>query len=210
MWHSPSLTAQGALAHGKVITQTEAGTAFYEETNGRLLTTEKAVFSDWFAGDSLAYTVASVRRKSAKLYAYRSSGQKVWSRTVGPSINPMGWPHAVTRSGLYIATLKPAQGVEALNPETGRVLWKRALGGVQRLAVANNLLFVVTASLTQPLRLVILHAETGKPVGAGAIAFPSGYDAFPTANELMVANGMVFIRAVGPGNITQLLALGPK
>ena len=92
------------------------------------------------------------------------------------------------------------------DPQTGEVLWKRSQPNVQRVAAANNLLFVLTAGIGQTLKLVVLHADTGKPIGQ--ISLTGGYYAFPTANELMIANGMVFIRAVGPSGATQLVALG--
>jgi hypothetical protein len=49
------------------------------------------------------------------------------------------------------------------------------------------------------------RADTGKAIGA--LSLSTGYFAFPTNNELMVADGMVFVRAVGPSGTT-LVALG--
>jgi len=54
------------------------------------------------------------------------------------------------------------------------------------------------------VRLIALRAATGVPIGA--IVLSLGYYAFNAANSLMVANGEVFIRTVGPGG-SKLVAL---
>lgn len=206
VWKIPCINAQGVIAKGRVIAQSTTGTVFYNEVTGQAVASHKSMFSDWFAGDSLIYTVATVGKKKAALYAYGTSGKLAWSRTIGPRINAQGWAHAVDGNAVYVATMLPRGGVEALDSVTGDVLWKRSLPDVQRLAVANNLLYVLTAGIGQPLRLVILHADTGKPVGQ--LSLTGGYYAFATTNELMIADGMLFIRAVGPTGTTQLVALG--
>jgi outer membrane protein assembly factor BamB len=150
-------------------------------------------------------TVASISRKNATLYAFNASGKRVWSVQVGPPTSAFGWPHAVTRTAIYVHTLTPHSAVEALDPATGKVLWSKSIGDIQRLAVANDLLFALTYGLGQPVRLAVFKATTGAPVGA--VQLSTGYYAFSEANELMIAAGMVFIRAVGPSG-SQLLALG--
>jgi outer membrane protein assembly factor BamB len=206
VWKIPSMNAQGVLTGARVIALDAAGSVFYNETTGQPVATQKSLFSDWFAGDSMMFTVASVGKKGATLYAYGSGGKKAWAATVGPRINTQGWPHAVDGTGVYVAMMTPRQGVEGFDPHTGSVLWRRALPAVQRLAAANGLVFVLTAGIGQTLKLVVLHADTGKPVGQ--LALTGGYYAFPTNNELMIAGGMVFIRAVSPTGSTVLVALG--
>jgi outer membrane protein assembly factor BamB len=111
----------------------------------------------------------------------------------------------VAPDAVYVQTLKPKGGVAALDPQTGELLWMRSLADVQRLAVANGLLFVLTYGLGQPVRLVVLKADTGAPIGA--VVLSAGYYAFPEPNELMIASGLVFIRVVGPRG-GQLVVLG--
>jgi outer membrane protein assembly factor BamB len=163
------------------------------------------VYSDWFAGSKLAYTVASVKRKAATLYAYRSNGTVAWHHSIAPSIVTTGWPHVVDDAGLYVGIMKPWKGIEALDPVTGHLLWRKAIPDVQRLALANGLLFALTFNLGQPVRVVVMRAKDGASVGA--IVLPPGYYGFPEPNGLMVADGMVFIRAVGPRG-SELIALG--
>lgn len=207
LWHVPSMNAQGAISTGRILTVTDTGSAFYNETNGRTMASQAAVFSDWFGGAGLNYTVASVHGGKTTLYAFNGSGHKIWSRVVGPALDSYGWAHAVSGKGIYVATVKPREGVEALDPGTGTVLWQRSLPGVQRIAYANKLVFVLTAPMGGALQLVVLRSSSGKPVGA--VSFSDGYYAFPTSNELMIAGGMVFIRAIAPTGATQLLALAP-
>jgi hypothetical protein len=207
LWHVPSMNAQGAILTGRVLTVTSSGSAFYSETNGKPVASQSAVFSDWFGRGKYAYTVASVRGGQTTLYAFDGSGQKLWSRAVAPALDSYGWAHAVSGKAVYVSTLKPHQGIEALDPATGDVLWQRNIPGVQKIAYANRLIFVLSAAMGGPLQLIVLHAPTGKPLGA--ITISGGYYAFPTTNELMIADGMVFVRAINPDAVTELLALAP-
>lgn len=206
LWHAPSLNAQVSAARGRIVTQTDAGSAFYNKKNGKQVSVQPAMWSDWFAEGSMAYSVATLKGKNATLYAFNKAGRAIWSRTVGPQIDARGWAHAAGPNAVFVATLKPHDGLEALNPSTGVVLWKHNLAGVQRLALANNLLFALTTGIGQPVRLVVFHAGTGKSVGT--VALSGGFYAFPEPNELMIADGMVFIRAIGPSGDTELVALG--
>jgi hypothetical protein len=121
-------------------------------------------------------------------------------------MDPRGWAHAATPEGVYVAMLKPYEGLEALNPSDGSVQWKVRLPGIQRLAAANGMVFALSNEMGMPLRLAVYRADTGKAVAT--LSLSSGYFAFSTSNELMIAGGMVFIRAVGPGGPT-LVALAP-
>jgi outer membrane protein assembly factor BamB len=201
----PSVSAFGTIGAGRILTQTSAGSAFYDAQSGKATGHPALVRSNWFAGAALAYTVASVQRKNATLYAYDRSGRQMWNRTVGPPLNAQDWPHAVTPKGLYVQMLKPQGGVEALDPVSGRMLWKRTIPNIQRMVVANDILYVLTYGLGQQVRVVGLRAQTGVPIGA--VVLSAGYYAFPASNGLIVANGMVYIRAVGPLG-TLLVALG--
>lgn len=206
LWRSPSISAIGTIATGRILTETTAGSEFYDESSGKGVVRQPNLHSDWFAGSVLAYTVASVKRGSATLYAFDGTGQKMWSRSVGPFMVTRGWAHALSSDSLYIQTIKPQPGVEALDPESGQVQWSRRVANVQRMVLANDLLYVLTYSLGQPVRLIVFRASTGAPVGV--IQLSSGYYAFNEQNGLIVADGMVFLRAVGPGG-SQLVALGP-
>lgn len=206
LWKITSMSAQAAIGGGDVLTETSRGSEFYDENSGKGLTTQKSVYSDWFAGAGMAYTVASIKRGNATLYAVDQAGHRVWKRVVGPYMIATGWAHAISTTGLYLQVFKPSQSIEALDPATGAVLWSRAIQDVQRIVVANNLLFVLSSRLGQPARLIVLNATTGSPLGA--IILSTGYYTFNASNGLMVADGMVFIRAVGPGNAQLLVALG--
>lgn len=206
-WKSPSVDATGAIAASRIATQTTNGAVFYDESTGKTLAHQSNLRSQWFAGSKLLYTVATpfhAKKPVATLYAFTAAGHQAWKRVIGPDMIASDWPHAVDGSALYVATLKPRQAVEALDPSTGVPLWTRPLANVQRLAVANNLLFAVTYGLGQPARIVVLHTDTGAPVGA--IVLSPGYFAFTAANGLMVADGMVFLRVVGPPG-SELLGL---
>jgi outer membrane protein assembly factor BamB len=207
LWKIPSISAEAALGAGHVLTETSSGSEFYDESSGKGLASQRSVYSDWFAGSSgMAYTVATVKRGKATLYAFDQSGHRIWKRAIGPYMIAAGWPHAVSAQTVYVQTFKPNVGVEALDAATGRVLWRRAVPNVQRLVLANNLLFILSSALGQPARIVVLHANNGAPLGA--IVLSSGYYTFSERNGLIVADGMVFIRAVGPGNTQVLVALG--
>jgi outer membrane protein assembly factor BamB len=116
------------------------------------------------------------------------------------------WPHAVSKSAVYVQTLRPHVGVQALDPLSGTVLWTRSIANVQQIVLANGVLYVLTYGLGQQVRLVALHADTGVPIGA--IVLSNGYFAFPAQNGLMVANGMVFLRAANATGAQVLVALG--
>ena len=107
---------------------------------------------------------------------------------------------------MYVETLRPQVGVEALDPFLGTVLWARSLPDVQHIVLANGVLYVLTYGLGQQVRVVALHADTGIPIGA--IVLSSGFFAFPASNGLMVANGMVFLRAATTSGSQVLVALG--
>lgn len=204
LWHSPSQNAQGAISRGRVLTLTAAGTVSYGESTGKTLFTQPTLLSDWFGAGKLAFTVATASNRNATIFAYDKSGHSIWSRAVGPHLDPRGWAHAATPDAVYVAMFKPYEGIEALSPTDGSVLWKAHLKGVQRLAVANGMLFALSNEMGMPLRLVTYAASTGKSIGA--LSLSTGYYAFPTNNELMIADGSVFIRAVGPDGPT-LVAL---
>jgi outer membrane protein assembly factor BamB len=206
LWHSPSQNAQGAIAAGRVLTLTSTGTIAYGESSGKAVTSATSLLSDWFGAGDLALTVASASNHNVTLFAYDTSGHSTWSRTVGPRMDPRGWAHAATPEGVYVAMLKPYEGLEALNPSDGSVQWKVRLPGIQRLAAANGMVFALSNEMGMPLRLAVYRADTGKAVAT--LSLSSGYFAFSTSNELMIAGGMVFIRAVGPGGPT-LVALAP-
>ncbi|MGH2443939.1 MAG: hypothetical protein ACRDFX_12360, partial [Chloroflexota bacterium] len=125
----PSASASEAILSGHVYTRTSAGSAFYDETNGKVLAHPSYLGSDWFAGTQLAYTVSAFKHHKTKLYAIGDTGKRVWSRVVGPNLATAGsdWPHAMSDSVLAVKTLQPGQGVLALNPLTGHFMWKRKL-----------------------------------------------------------------------------------
>jgi outer membrane protein assembly factor BamB len=203
----PSSTAQGTIgAHNRVLTQTGTGGALYDEQSGRSVAKHPAIFGPWFAGDTFSYTVAAVAKKSTYVMAYDASGKRQWYRALGPPYAVQDWPHAVTPTAVFVERVRPAIGVEALDPLTGAVLWTRSVANVQRLAQANGVLYILTYALGQPVRLVALNATTGSLIGV--IGLSTGFYAFPEQNDLMVADGMIFIRAIGPGNVQQLVALG--
>ncbi|HEY8687224.1 MAG TPA: PQQ-binding-like beta-propeller repeat protein [Chloroflexota bacterium] len=202
----PSASGLGALTTGRVLTETLSGSAFYDEQSGKMLWSRSAPKSNWFAGDTLAYTVSSVNGKNTTLYAYDGTGRSVWSRVVAQPLAVQDWPHAVSPSAVYVETLRPHVGVEALDPLLGTVLWARAIPDVQHIVLANGVLYVLTYGLGQQVRVVALHADTGVPIGA--IVLSSGFFAFPAANGLMVANGMVILRAVTTSGAQVLVALG--
>lgn len=206
LWHSPSQNAQGAITAGRVLTLTSTGTVSYGESSGRLMVTQASLLSDWFGSGDQSFTVATAANHNATLFAYDTSGHSTWSRTVGPHLDPRGWAHAASPQGVYVAILKPYEGVEALNPADGSVQWKVRLPGIQRLAVANSMVFALSNQMGLPLRLAIYRADTGKAIGS--LSLSTGYYAFSTSNELMIADGMVFVRAVGPNGPT-LVALAP-
>lgn len=201
----PSTDAAGTIdGSGRVFTETTAGSAFYDEASGRTVARPSGLRSKWFVGDTLAYTVASMKRGNAILYAYDGAGHRAWSRTVGPPLGAIDWPHAVSPSAVYVQIFRPQPGIQALNPTNGHVLWTRHIPDISALTLAGGVLYALSYSLGQPVRLIALHAGTGAPIGA--IVLSLGYYAFNAINSLMVANGEVFIRAVGPGG-SRLVAL---
>ncbi|HLJ66215.1 MAG TPA: PQQ-binding-like beta-propeller repeat protein [Chloroflexota bacterium] len=202
-----SSSAIGAVISGHVVTAVSTGSAFYDESNGRQLMRQPLVGSDWFAGSELAYSVAPARSGRATLVAYDGTGHRAWGRTVGPVLSTQNadWPHAVGPNAVYVQVLSPRTGVEALDPLTGKPLWTAPIPFVQRIALVNDVLLVLTYSLGQPVKLVAVRPQSGKIIGA--IVLSSGYYAFGAANELMAANGMVFIRVTGPTG-PQIVALG--
>lgn len=202
----PSASGLGALTAGRVLTETINGSAFYDEQSGKTLWSRTALRSNWFAGDTLAYTVSSVGGKKTTLYAYDGAGRYVWGRALAQPLAIQDWPHAVSPSAVYVETMRPQVGVEALDPLLGTVLWARAIPDVQHIVLANGVLYVLTYGLGQQVRVVALHADTGAPIGA--IVLSSGFFAFPAANGLMVANGMVFLRAETTSGAQVLVALG--
>jgi outer membrane protein assembly factor BamB len=201
-----SATSVGTLGTGRVLTETATGSAFYDERSGKTLWSRTAIKSNWFAGDALDYTVSSVKGKNTTLYAYDGTGHSVWSRSVAPPLAVQDWPHSVSTSAVYVQVLRPQVGVQALDPLSGTVLWTRTIPDVQHIVLANGVLYVLTYGLGQQVRLVALHADTGVPIGA--IVLSSGFFAFPASNGLMVANGMVFIRAANTTGTQVLVALG--
>src|SRR5579859_682522 len=60
----PSSSGIGVLTTGRVLTETIGGSAFYDELSGRTLWSRTGLKSNWFAGDTLAYTVSSVNGKN--------------------------------------------------------------------------------------------------------------------------------------------------
>jgi outer membrane protein assembly factor BamB len=202
-----SSTAQGTIgSHGRILTVTTEGGAFYDETSGRAVARQASLFGPWFAGSTLSYTVGSMGKKPVSLFAYDGTGQRVWKRALGPPYIVDNWPHAVTPTNVFVERVKPSVGVEALDALTGAVLWNKSIPNVQRLAEANGILYVLTYSLGLPIKVVALKAATGKIIGV--IGLSSAYYAYPEQNDLMIANGMLFIRAVGPNNLQELVALG--
>ena len=202
----PSATGLGTLTTGRILTATTTGSAFYDERSGKTLWSRAAVRSNWFAGDALAYTVTSVAGKNTTLYAYDGTGHLVWSRSVAAPLAVQDWPHAVSSNALYVETMRPRAGVQALDPLSGAVLWTRSIPDVQHIVLANGVVYVLTYGLGQPIRLVTLRADTGSPIGA--IVMSNGFFAFPATNGLMVANGMVFVRAETTTGAQVLIALG--
>jgi hypothetical protein len=203
-----SATALGIIgAHGRVMTDTANGGAFYDEQTGRAVAKQPAVFGPWFAGSTLSYTVAPVAQKNVSIMAYDGTGRRIWTRVLGPPYSVQDWPHAVTPTAVFVERARPTVGVEALDPITGQVRWQRTVANVQRLADANGVLYVMSYTLGQPVRLVLFKDTTGAPIGA--VTLSSEYYAYPEQNDLMIAHGMVFLRVVGPGNVQQLLALAP-
>lgn len=203
----PSTSAFGTFASGNVVTASGTGSIFYDEHTGKPVARAPYPGSDWFAAPPLAYTVVSVKRHPATLEAVDGTGKRIWGKVVGPALSTYGsdWPHAVSTGAVFAANERGQPGVQAFNPLSGRVLWTHHLADVQKMALANNLLFVLTSSLFQPVQLTILRASSGTAVGS--VVLSGGYYAFGAPNELMVAAGMVFIRAVGPSG-SELVALG--
>ncbi|GAC1628736.1 MAG: hypothetical protein NVS4B2_10110 [Chloroflexota bacterium] len=205
LWKAPSLRAQGTIGQNRILTDVTAGASIHDETSGRRIALQRSLHSDWFSGRLFNYTVATVKQGNETLYAFDGAGHRAWSIVVGPRLLVQRWPHAVGSSGLYVSTLRPQGGLASFDPELGTVQWRQSIPNIQRLALANGVLYALTYSLGQPVRLVLMHADTGKVIGA--IVLASGYYAFASQNELMVANGMVYIRATGPTGPV-LLALG--
>lgn len=203
----PSTSATGALVGGRVATRVTAGSVLYNELTGAAVARPAYVGSNWFAAGSAGFTVATGSSGRTSLFAFDATGRYLWSHLVGPALTTRGadWPHAVTANAVYVQMLAPRQGVVALDPLSGRVLWQRSLANVQYLVAANGLLFVLTYALGLPVRLVVLQATTGKPVGQQT--FSDGFYAFPAQNEMMIAGGMLFLRLIGPGG-PALVALG--
>ena len=202
-----SSTALGIVANGRILMDTQTGGAFYDEKSGKSVAKQPAIFGPWFAGTTLSYTVAPVKGKNVSIMAYDGVGRRAWTRVIGPAYSVLDWPHAVTPTAVYVERAGPTIGVEALDPITGAVLWQRTVANVQRLAEANGVLYVLSYNLGEPVRLVMFKAATGAAIGA--VTLSTQYYAYPEQNDLMIADGTVFLRVVGPGNIQQLLALRP-
>lgn len=208
----PSASASAAVTSGRVMTSTLKGSILYDEASGRALARPPYFGSNWFAGTDKEYMVASPPGKGATLFGFDSSGRKLWSHTVGPvmAAQSQDWPHAVGPDAVYVTNFRPHQGVQgegvqAIDPTTGHALWTLPLANVNQLALANDVLFALTYSLGQPVRVVAIHPKTGKTIGA--IVLSSGYYGFFARDGLMVANGMVFVRVQGPQG-SQIVALG--
>lgn len=202
-----STTAQGVIAsRGRILTLTASGGVFYDELSGKSVGRTPAVFGPWFAGSTLAYTVATSTTRRLALMAFDGTGKRVWSRTLGPPYAVQDWPHAVTPNAVLVAREAPKAGIEALDPLTGAVLWNRSVPNVQRLADANGVLYALSYGLGQAIRIVALNDRTGAVIGA--IALSPDYYAFTEQNDLMIASGMVFLRVMGPTNTEELVALG--
>ncbi|MGI8824517.1 MAG: PQQ-binding-like beta-propeller repeat protein [Chloroflexota bacterium] len=204
-WKAPSVRAEGTISQDRVLTEIASGGAMYDENSGKRVASQRGLHSDWFAGDILNYAVATPKKGGATLYAFDGTGHKAWSATVGPRLITQGWPHAISPNALYVQTFKPSTGLEALDPESGTRLWRDRLPEAEHIVLANGVLYALSYQLGQPVHLVVLRADTGKVIGA--IILGSGYYAFSSANGLIVAAGMVFIRAVGPTGPV-LIALG--
>lgn len=203
----PSTSAFGAGYGGRIVTAVRGGSAFYDEASGHMLAHPHYLGTYWFASDPLALTVISSARQGSVLTALDGTGHVIWRRHVGPYLATAGsdWPHAVGPNAIYVQTWKPHPGILALDPLSGKVLWSRSVLNTQRIVLANDLLYDLTYSLGQPVRLVTLHAGNG--AGVGTISLSVGTSYFNTYNGLMVADGTVFIRAETPS--PELLALAP-
>lgn len=206
LWSVPSNRATGAIGTGRILTEITTGSAFYDEVSGKRLASRRWVSSDWFAGDTLVYTVATMKRGKATLYAMDGAGNKQWSQVVGPYMIAQEWPHAVSSNALYVQTLQPRLGIQALDPLSGQALWHAAVPDVERLALANGLLFAVSYRLGQPVRLVVILASTGRIVGS--LVLSAGFSAWSAKNELMIADGMIFLRVAVGLTGSQLVAFG--
>jgi outer membrane protein assembly factor BamB len=205
-WHLPSVSAQGSVGFGRVLTQNASGTDFVDETSGKRVGRETHIFSNWFIGSTYAYTVASVNRGKTAVYAAGKSGHTAWKRVIGPPFIAQDWPHALSADTVYVQSMRPKDGIVALNAQTGAIRWSRQIPNVQSLALANGVLYVLSFGLGEQIRLLGFKAKGGSPLGA--ITLSTGYFAFSSpGNGLMVANGMVFIRAIGPKG-PLLIALG--
>ncbi|HEX6510238.1 MAG TPA: PQQ-binding-like beta-propeller repeat protein [Chloroflexota bacterium] len=201
-----SASALGAISSGRILTETAGGSAFYDERSGKALSSQPFIRSNWFAGTTLAYTVASVKGKNTTLYAYDGSGHSIWHRTVAQPLAVQDWPHAVGPSAVYVEIMKPQPGIQALDPLTGKVIWSRSMPNVQHIVLANGILYALTYGLGESVRLVTLKADTGVPIGS--IVLSSGYYAFPAANGLIIADGMVFLRVAAASGAQVLVGLG--
>jgi outer membrane protein assembly factor BamB len=202
-----STSAATAVIAGHLLTRSGSGSILYDEATGRVLARPAFAGSNWFASINQAYTVASVGGHNTTIYAFDGTGARQWSRVVARPLATQGadWPHAVTSTAVYVMTYRPREGVMALDPLTGHVLWSRPLTFVQYMAAANNVLFVLSYGLGEPVRLVAYNATTGKLLGAKA--FSPGFTAFPARNQLMIAGGQLFVRLNGPGS-SELVAMG--
>jgi PQQ-like domain len=204
----PSTTACDTIASGRILTATGTASIFYDAASGRVLAHPPYRGSFWFAGSTLNYTVASAKKKGTMLVALDGTGRRVWNLSVGPLLATVNtdWPHAVGPTMVYVQTFRPQEGIEAVDALTGQVLWARPLANVQRLALTKKLLVALTYGLGQPGRLIAINPKTGKLIGG--ITLSPGFFPFGSANGLMIANGMIYIRVTGPGNVAELVALG--
>jgi hypothetical protein len=205
----PSTTASETVASGHILTTTGKASIFYDASTGKSLAHPPYLGSFWFAGSALNYTVAEApKKKVTRLIALDGTGRWAWGQTVGPLLATVNtdWPHAVGPSLVYVQTFRPQEGIEALDALTGKVAWTRTIPNVQRMALTKNLLVVLTYGLGEAGRLIVLNPANGKIIGG--ITLSPGFFPFGSANGLMVANGMIYIRVTGPGNVSEVVALG--
>jgi hypothetical protein len=207
----PSSSAFGTLAGGHVLTTAGVGSAVYDEVSGKAVAHPAYLGSYWFAGSVLSYTVASVKRQKARLYAFDAPGHRAWSRVVGPDLATWSsdWPHAVGPNVLYVDVRSTQPAVQALDALSGHVLWTHHVDNVLSITLADNMVFVLTSFLGTGLGLQVLNANTGALITGKTLT--GNYFGFADLhNALMVADGMVFIRAIYNSSDPVLIALAPR
>lgn len=189
-------TAAPAASDSTVFTSAAHGSQFVELATGKRTTFKHYFATSWFSVGELAYGVTALPHELTTLYCLHPNGERVWSRVVAPPFATSTWPHAAAPGRVFVQVFEPVNGVQALDADTGKVIWTRVVPCVQHMAMANGLLYVASSCLAAPAVIVVLRATDGKQVAR--VPLPAGYMIYNADNQLMIAAGMLFVRAVGP------------